>query len=265
MSLWTRLLASGLLLIGLSGCNLFGGIDSPSGDAQIASAARACLDQGDYACALSNYQKLSSADSDITNSESAYAVFDQNGATFGAFAAGFGNFNNVNIGQGLTVVANSVLSVIYPNGSAATTRYDIYQAFLQYKQITDNPSLAAMVEFLGAVAFAGEILAEIASQQNSSSLTTAIINSNTAVPCSGASSSSSLDQVSASTIQAGATFNLLNAALGSIGNAITSLAASGNLAQSFNSTVTTLLGVGCAGGTAAYNTGLTHLQVGTTP
>ena len=31
-----------------SGCNLFGGIDTPSGDAQLLSAARACFDQGDF-------------------------------------------------------------------------------------------------------------------------------------------------------------------------------------------------------------------------
>ena len=45
----------------LQGCvNIFDPLDSPSGEAQLLSAARACFDDGDFACAREFYGKLGS-------------------------------------------------------------------------------------------------------------------------------------------------------------------------------------------------------------
>jgi hypothetical protein len=63
---------SAAALAALSGCNVFSVLDSPSGDAQLISAARACFDQGDFACARDNYSKLSDSSADIRASEEAF-------------------------------------------------------------------------------------------------------------------------------------------------------------------------------------------------
>src|SRR3954462_4044880 len=81
----TWLLAA--LLPGLVGCpNLFSVVDKPQGDAQLISAARACLDRGDIPCALADYQKLSNKNSDIANSESAAAILEKYGVGVVDFA-----------------------------------------------------------------------------------------------------------------------------------------------------------------------------------
>src|SRR4051812_4388213 len=78
------------LILSIAGCNLFSPLDKPSGDPQILSAARACLDRADYGCALDFYEKLSAESNDIKLVEEAYAILDQNGAGFGAYAVSFG-------------------------------------------------------------------------------------------------------------------------------------------------------------------------------
>jgi hypothetical protein len=62
------------LLVLLTGCNLFGAIDKPSGDAQLLAGARACLDSGDYVCARERYNALSSSMNDIRLSELAFTT-----------------------------------------------------------------------------------------------------------------------------------------------------------------------------------------------
>lgn len=249
-----------LLALLVSGCNLYGGIDSPSGDSQLTSAARSCLDQNDYACAMKYYQQLSSAYSDIKNSETAYVVFDQQGATIQAFAAGFGNGKSADIGEGLTTMADQIITV----NSGATARVNIYNAFMQYKQIAE-PHLAALVEFLGGAAFSAEILSEIATRQNASALVTSLVSGNGVVTCTGTPAAGKyLDDgtITAATVQSAATLDLLNAALLSTKQGITNLAASGTFANTFTSAINTLLGVGCGGGTAAYNAALVSIHVG---
>jgi len=56
----------------LSGCNLYSGVDKPKGDPQLLSAARACLDRGDYECAKEYYNQLSDGENDTKLSELAF-------------------------------------------------------------------------------------------------------------------------------------------------------------------------------------------------
>jgi hypothetical protein len=143
--------------LSLTGCNLYGGIDGPSGDAQLLSACRAEFDQGDYETAKQCYQQLSGNDSDIGLSESAYVGLTQAGASMKAYAAAFGK-GDVNIGPAITTFAEGILA----NGSGQATRVAIWQAFNEQVNIHD-PNLKALVRFLGSLSFAAEILAETSS------------------------------------------------------------------------------------------------------
>jgi hypothetical protein len=148
------LLVAGLFLLLLSGCNLYGGIDGPSGDQQILSSCRAEFDQGDYQDALNCYQQLSSSDSDTGLSESAYVGLTQAGASMKAYASAFGKGTS-SIGPAITTFAEGILA----NGSGQATRVAIWQAFNEQKNI-QNIQLRSLVRFLGAISFAAEILAE---------------------------------------------------------------------------------------------------------
>jgi len=56
----------------LSACNLYSSVDKPKGDPQLLSAARACLDRGDYECAKEYYNQLSDSENDTKLSELAF-------------------------------------------------------------------------------------------------------------------------------------------------------------------------------------------------
>jgi hypothetical protein len=139
----------------LSGCNLYGGLSSPSGDQQILSAARAALDQGDYADAIKFYGQLSSSAADTALAETAYADLDQQNAGMQSYAGAFGK-GTTNVGPAITTFAESLI----PAGQ--TRRVAIWTAFNEQVNIKD-PKLKALVRFLGSLSFAAEILAETSS------------------------------------------------------------------------------------------------------
>jgi hypothetical protein len=148
--------ALALMLGSQIGCNVFDPIDSPSGDEQVLSAARACLDNGEYQCALDNYAKLSSAQDATRYTEEAFAILDQNGAGFGAFAGAFGkDFGTP--GKGLTKLANGMV-----NGAGEARRVALHSAYKKNEKIVGNDNLKNLVKFLSAASLASEILAEIA-------------------------------------------------------------------------------------------------------
>lgn len=151
-------LMSGFCLLGLTSCNLFSSIDSPSGDIQILSAARACLDSGDFACAKNYYNQLSNNDNDIKQSELAYTDLEQIGIGMQQFAAAFGNGKNISIGTALTSLANSLIAI----GPNQALRVRIFNDFANEAQMTSGSSLQALVRFLVGTTFAAEILAEAA-------------------------------------------------------------------------------------------------------
>ena len=136
----------------LSGCNLFDPLDTPTNDDQIISAARACFDQSDLVCAKEYYNKLAS-DSDVRNSELAFAALDENGIGMSVFLGAFGSGGS---GAGISALA-SRLAVINKNNSA--TRIAFYQAY-QKAGLIKSAGLRGLVRFTTATAIASEILSE---------------------------------------------------------------------------------------------------------
>jgi hypothetical protein len=146
----------GLLALGTSACNLFDPFDSPSGDAQLLSAARACFDQGDIACANEYYGQLSTTTlRDTALSEQAFAILDGQGVSMAVFM-------KVGLGGGMGPSAISALANELAKGApGATMREQIFQAFLKANSISD-PTVRGFAKFLTATSFLAELFAEAA-------------------------------------------------------------------------------------------------------
>lgn len=141
----------------LAQCNLFAPFDSPSGDAQLLSAARACFDRGDMDCAREYYAQVSGNERDAALAEQAFAVLDGQGATMAAFIQAFADSNDTG-GIKLTKLANSLTENAGPLKRAA-----IFKAFKTHAQI-ENQELAGLVQFITSISLAAEILAETADE-----------------------------------------------------------------------------------------------------
>lgn len=145
--------AAGVLALSAAGCNLFDPFDSPTNDAQILSAARACLDQGDIACAKAQYAKLVTTMADIAHSETAFAILHENNATMGAFMEAMGD-KNASGGKALTILAEKL-----GPGASASRRVALFEALKKVNSIGNVP-LRGLVRFSSAFALASHILAE---------------------------------------------------------------------------------------------------------
>ncbi len=138
----------------LSGClNIYSPLDSPSGDQQLLSAGRSCFDRGDYACAKTEFSKLSSSNADTEAAENAFVILAQNGAGSGVFIKVFGTGTS-NVGPAFNTFAS-----YFPNASA-TLRASIFTAYEQVQNMTPNTPLRGLVRFASASAFLAEVLAE---------------------------------------------------------------------------------------------------------
>jgi hypothetical protein len=262
------------LTLSATGCNFFGGIDHPSGDNQLISAALACLDQGDFQCAITDFQGLSGASSDIEQSGLAYAEMDQAGANMGAFGGAFGNGKNISFGPALTSMANSILA----SGAGQSARLAIFTAFSHQTAITDNPHLQALVQFLGAISFAAEILAEAAQIEGTSQLLKTDLVTNpgcTLLTCAPVALSninggnlpdgktSLTAEANASTtagITGAPTLGMFNAALMDMSTAIQNIGSTGNLATISQAFATGL--TAATGSNATYLFGMISVGVG---
>lgn len=149
---WTTTTLS-LALTTASGCNPFSLVDTPSGDAQVLAAARACFDKGDFTCSAKYYGQLSSVASDTANSEGAFQALAQNGATMGAFMNAAVN-GSTSGGKFLTQLAGSMTS-----GAGQTRRLAILHAYQKWDSISDT-NLKNLVRFLAAASLVAEILSE---------------------------------------------------------------------------------------------------------
>lgn len=143
-----------LAALASGGCNLTGFMDNPSNDDQYLSAARACLDKGDFQCALDNYGKVSGAETDVANSEIAMTQLDEQGADMAAFMNFVADLGDQTPGYAITKFAERLV----PNAGLAK-REAIWNAFNMRSQI-NTPDLANFVEFAGGLSLAGELLAE---------------------------------------------------------------------------------------------------------
>lgn len=137
----------------LGGCNAFSPVDSPSGDEQLLSAARACFDRGDIECAKDNYGKMTT-NTDLAASETAFAILDQEGISMGTFMAAFGNGQG---GSGLNNLINELAK--HSNAPSAAKRANIFSAYQKVGQI-QNKELRGLTRFVTAVSLAAEVLAE---------------------------------------------------------------------------------------------------------
>jgi hypothetical protein len=146
------LLAFVAAALGLTACNVFDPFDSPTGDAQLLSAARACLDRADFGCARENYAKLSNSESEVRASEEAFAILEENGAGIGPLMSAIGD--NPNIGPATTKLAGSMA-----NGASAAKVTALFEALKKVNQIPNNPQLRGLVRFASTFAMAAESLA----------------------------------------------------------------------------------------------------------
>jgi hypothetical protein len=259
------LLVSLVALGGLTSCNFYGGIDKPSGDTQILSAARACLDAGNYSCANTYYTQLSTSDNDIKQSETAFGDMEQAGVGFQQFAAAFGNGQNINVGSALTTLANSII----PLGPGATLRTRIYTDFSNSNSMTSGSSLQALVRFLASTTFAAEILAEMATAQGNTNLLktdiASVPTSCTGGTCAGpgpidlVNGGDLADGAASLTAEAGvttninvttATLDMLLCAIQDMNTSLTTLGQAGSLGTSFSTLISALKGTGGLGDNA---------------
>ncbi|NDG83917.1 MAG: hypothetical protein EBX52_02640 [Proteobacteria bacterium] len=147
----------GLSALTFSACNLFGGLSKPSNDAQYLEAARACLDRGDFQCALDNYNALSNSENDRKISETSLTRLAQ--AKIFSFSDLIGSLGS-GTGSGSTFVtmANDLAKRSAANESNRLLIKSLYNA---NAGIT-NSKLRAFSRFIAALSMMNEILAEVA-------------------------------------------------------------------------------------------------------
>lgn len=166
------------------GCNLTGFMDSPSNDDQYISAARACLDQGNFQCAMDDYGKVSSANSDISNSEMAITELDEQGATMDAFMDFVADLGEYNTGVAITKLVEKLIP-----GAGETKRVAIWTAYNSRTSIGDT-ELQNFVQFAGGLALAAEILAEAGNTDTQQLFQADLVETpSTCISSSGSSSS----------------------------------------------------------------------------
>ncbi len=144
-----------LWVLAAPSCNITGWMDSPSGNAQLLSAARACLDVGDLECATTYYQQLTSDYADISASEQAFAILVNAGMTAGDFLTVIVGSGEPDMGKMLTKMA-SLFSTKTPG---ETKRKALFKAYQLHLTITE-PSLKSVVKLITSMALAAELLAE---------------------------------------------------------------------------------------------------------
>jgi hypothetical protein len=154
-----------LTALALSGCNIFDPFDSPTSDAQLESVGIACFNRGDIACAQENFGKLSTAASDIKNSEDAFVAIDAINAGMASFIAAFGQKSNNNNGGGggnlqTGIAVTSVANSIGVHGSQAS-RVAAFNAFKQ-ADLVNEIHLRGLSRFVTSLAVAAEMLDETA-------------------------------------------------------------------------------------------------------
>jgi hypothetical protein len=155
ISKWTTSLAAIAAAVSLTSCvNIWGVVDSPSGDEQNLSAARACFDEGNLKCAREYYEKLSQDYGDVKQSELAFALLDENHAGMTDFIAAFGNGGGA---DGVTRLANSMSKL----GAGPVSRGNLQSALLMSKTISST-KLSSLVVFVSAASMIAEVLGETA-------------------------------------------------------------------------------------------------------
>lgn len=138
----------------IASCNMFEFMDSPSGDAQLTSAARACLDEGKFECAREYYNQLSNSAADVKFSElgltrlaeaQVFSISDLI-TTLGSGRGG---------GNTFTLLANMLAT---RNKDDAATRVLIQEIYASADSIGSS-SLRGYIKFVSAMTMFNSILA----------------------------------------------------------------------------------------------------------
>lgn len=148
--------SAGALLTAGTGCslNLFGLFDQPGDDAQVLSAARGCMDRGDFRCAQSQYARLAGTSySDLASSEYVIAAIDEQGATLNVFLTAIVATGG-NTGKLITRLATAMAP-----RAGESARLSLFAAYQRAITIS-TPRLRGLARFLSALALASEVLAE---------------------------------------------------------------------------------------------------------
>ena len=149
-----KIIAPLLCVLLLNSCNLYGGINKPSGDAQLISAARAALDQGDYVKAKEYYQAISDDQIDIRVSELALNSL----AEIGVFSIS-DLIQSLGSSRGSAKSITSMATVIYARGKTDASLRTTIQATYSGLSAIKNTSLRSFIQFLTSVAMINQILA----------------------------------------------------------------------------------------------------------
>lgn len=146
-----------LLLVTLSGCNLYGGLSSPSNDEQHLDAARACLDRNDFPCALEHYQALSDSYADIRINETSLARLGEARVfSFSDLISALGT----SLGNGRTLSSMAEL-IARRNVATAANRLLIQETYASNGTISNaNPKLRAFSQFLSSITMFNTVLAQ---------------------------------------------------------------------------------------------------------
>ena len=137
----------------LSSCvNLFDPLDSPSGDAQIMAAARACFDKKDYECARELYGKLTG--NETARAEEAFMILDQEGLGTAALVRAVASAEGSSVGTIITKMVEEAAP-----GAGAAKRIRLVEAYRKLAEIS-NPTVRGFVQFVVALSIASELLAE---------------------------------------------------------------------------------------------------------
>jgi hypothetical protein len=144
-----------ILPLVMSGCNLYGGLSKPSDDNQYLVAARACLDSGDYPCAINNYNALSSQYNDEKVSELGLTLLAQeNIFSISDLVASLGD--NLGSSASFAFLAVALQQRGVTGGAARTTIKQVYDSD---SGITDDTKLLAFSRFIATLAMMNEVLA----------------------------------------------------------------------------------------------------------
>ena len=154
------------LFIFLSGCNFWGWMDIPRGNAQLLSAARGCLDEGDFGCALRYYRKLPDSMIEVRNSEQAFTILAQYGITVDIWLDAY--LNTEGSAGPVNYFAN--LLIDKAGESARSDLYDAWKLGFDIPSGTDTGDYRNLTRFITATVLYSEILAEQAGNDGDAAL-----------------------------------------------------------------------------------------------
>lgn len=137
----------------LTSCNLFGGIDKPSGDIQLLDAARACLDQGDFDCANDYYQKISDNTYDIKAHEGSLAILGKNNVFYMSDL-----ISSLGGGIGSASSLITLAQTLRTREKTTSTTFDLIQSTYSRSSGISDPTLKAFSQLISSIAMMSAVL-----------------------------------------------------------------------------------------------------------